>query len=250
MSTAHDDPPQDCLHLWYALSSDLREADRPRALELLSAQERERHDRFRFAPLRHDFLASHAFLRMVLADYVKCDPRDISFVCDEGGKPSLAPGVCDPISFNLSHTHGLAAVAVSPEGRNVGVDVEDTTRTIDVAAMRMYLTNRERAALDAEPAARREAKLYSLWTLKEAYSKALGLGLKLPLTSVEFEVADNSWGPITFYQPPGDARHWRFMQRHLEGARYCLATAVESIDGAPAQARIRKTTPLSLEECP
>lgn len=232
----------DSLHLWYGLSIDLGETDRPRAYQLLSAEERSRHDRLRFDGLRHDYLASHALLRTVLSKYLDLKPQAIPFVRDERGKPSLGPGdFAKSLSFNLSHTRGLAIVAVSPEGRAVGVDVEDLTRPIEVSAMRVYFADAERADLDAAPADRREGLLYSLWTLKEAYAKARGLGLKLPLTSFAFAVGEP--GPICFTPPPDDPRGWRFHQEHVED-RYCLAAAVESSGGAPPEVVVRKTTPL------
>src|SRR5690606_33310169 len=103
--------------------------------------------------------------------------------------PDLAPGQTDvPLVFNLSHTDGLIACAVS-RGREVGVDVEWLDRRggdIDVADR--FFSRYEVQALYAQPPERRRDRFFRYWTLKESYIKARGMGLALPLDRFSFEL--------------------------------------------------------------
>jgi 4'-phosphopantetheinyl transferase len=151
---------------------------------LLSADEQTRWQRFARAADRQRFLLSRALLRTVLGDYLSLEPRELRFVSDEWGKPHLS---AEPsLHFNLSHTQGMVALAVSRRAP-VGVDVENMERVVDAEALTArYFAPEELFALQTLPPNARRAHFLRLWTLKEAYVKALGLGLRIPLDSFAF----------------------------------------------------------------
>ena len=115
--------------VWYRVTDPLDEADVAESIAVLSPDERSRHSRFVFARDRRDYAAAHALLRQSLSRYADITP--IRWRFREGGKPSLVVDDGAPsLSFNLSHTHGIVACAISG-GSDVGIDVEAVAREVD-----------------------------------------------------------------------------------------------------------------------
>ena len=179
-------PGRGQVDLW-AAAPDSVEPDQLEALAReLSPDERERAARFVLEPARRSFVVTRALLRRSLSRYADVPPEAWRFARGPHGKPHLdaaqaALGLC----FNVSHTAGLGVCAIASS--EVGVDVQDTTRPPARLSER-YLTPEERTRLLALPESERAARFYVYWTLKEAYVKARGLGLFLPLTQVGFEL--------------------------------------------------------------
>jgi 4'-phosphopantetheinyl transferase len=150
----------------------------------LAPNERDRADRFFFLRDRNAFVATRGILRRLLAKYLQRRPADIEFVNHVHGKPFLASRTRDkPLEFNVSHSHGLALLAFSV-GRRVGVDVELVRQ--DIASEEIaerFFAAREIAELNLLPPTLRAEGFFLCWTRKEAYVKALGNGLQMPLTS-------------------------------------------------------------------
>lgn len=192
--------------LWRAPDVDLR----PPETTDLATEEIARADRFRHAADRNRHLAARVMLRAVLSRYVDTPPADWRFSADPNGRPEIAgPATGAGLHFNLSHCAGVVAciVARRPE---IGVDVEATTtrRTgLKQIADRVLTAEEARwlAAQPADDAGWRKAFL-TLWTLKEAYVKARGLGLALALDS--FGVVPDSGGGARLADDQADA--WRF----------------------------------------
>jgi len=158
---------------------------------LLSPEERERAARFHRELDRNRFRVTHTATRMILAQYLNVEPRELRFVAQAGGKPEFdSPFRSAGIQFNLSHSSELALLAVAREA-TVGVDVEwiDPDLRIGEVAERFF-SAAEVSVLNALPAEERVEAFFSCWTRKEAYIKALGEGLSVPLDS--FEVAFGS----------------------------------------------------------
>ncbi len=207
-----------------------------RYLALLTPEEREQHGRFVFEKRRHEFLVTRALVRTVLSGYGTVPPEAWRFVRGEHGRPSLdPPGALD---FNLSNGPGLVACAVARV--RVGVDLEPYERggTIVSLASRVF-SPAERKALDALPEPDRADHALSLWTLKEAYLKARGAGLSLPLQQLEFTVGGASvtaaFGPALRDRPA----RWSF--RVCDHAGHRLAVATEG----PARLQAWEVVPLS-----
>ncbi|MDR0779464.1 MAG: 4'-phosphopantetheinyl transferase superfamily protein [Pseudomonadales bacterium] len=161
---------------------------------LLSGAERARWQRFVREADRNRFLLARALVRTVLAAYRAMAPQDLEFTADAWGKPHLLPLPQEqtPPHFNLSHTQGMAVLAVSRQAP-LGVDVERVARVADAEALALrYFAPEEWRALQALPHDERQAHFLRLWTLKEAYVKALGLGLRMPLDSFAFSFAGDA----------------------------------------------------------
>ena len=176
--------------LWFACPHAITDAGLLARYErLLSGEERARRQGLVFDRDRRDFLVARALLRTVLAGYTGGTPSDLRLVTGRHGRPELAcpGGEPQPPRFSLAHTEGLMALAVT-RGRAVGLDVESrgNAHHLDGQAGQ-FLAVRERATLAGLPSGERLDRPVELWTLKEAYSKAQGLGMGLPFRSVAFE---------------------------------------------------------------
>jgi 4'-phosphopantetheinyl transferase len=213
------------VHVWFRLTEAVTDRTLSDALELLSADERARHDRLRFPWDRRDFALAHALLRASLSRYSAQPASSWRFIQTDRGKPVLDP---PSYGFNLSHTRGLVACVVA-RGGDVGIDVERVEGTSDIGSLAASRFSRfEVEQLAACPAGVRHDRFFEIWTLKEAYAKAIGLGLGHPLDSTTFDLTSRD--AIGFAHDSGEAGQWRF---HLfsPAPRFRLALAVRS---APA----------------
>ncbi|MGH2898524.1 MAG: 4'-phosphopantetheinyl transferase family protein, partial [bacterium] len=207
--------------------------------ELLSADERDRCRRYVFENSRRQFLIGHALLRTTLSRYVDRDPCSWTFVPGPHGRPELidAKGM-PPLRFNISHTDGLVVVAVGL-GRELGVDVEDVRRTTpapDFAGE--FLAGPERDVLAAAKPADRSARFFELWTLKEAYLKARGLGLSIPLDTFWFRI-EQSRIVASFMPAVGDdPATWQFAQTRPTRF-HVMAVAARRPEPALSDLRVR-----------
>lgn len=170
-------------HVWLA-SLDLSEPDLESLAVLLAPDERQRASRFHFDRDRRHFIVARGLLRQLLARYAGAAPAQIEFSYGPQGKPALAGR--DDLQFNVAHSHGTGLFAFT-RGAPVGIDVE-LMRPLehDELAARFFSTA-ERAALGLIPADGRQAAFFTCWARKEAYVKALGGGLSVPLD--RFDVA-------------------------------------------------------------
>lgn len=173
------------VHLWHADLAAEHPAWGP-AEATLSEAERDRQARFRTDALRQTYGRAHGFLRAVLGPYAGQNPGELALTAPvPRGKPALPTPAA--VQFNLSYRAGRALLAVS-NAWAVGADVEALHPMTDALALVQELfSGPEQAALRATaPGAPWEALFYTIWTRKEAYAKALGMGLSLPFA--EFSV--------------------------------------------------------------
>lgn len=189
------------VHLW--------ELDRPaaevaRLRGLLSAEEQARADRFVRPVDRDRWTVSRAGLRLLLARKLDVAPAEIVFGVEANGRPTVS-GV-DALSFNLSHSADVAALAVSVDAR-VGVDVEEI-RPITPDEIAWALAPAERAELASARDADQLDRFFRFWTLKEAFMKGTGLGAGLPLHS--FDVSLSGPGLVRLAGDPDAPNHWKF----------------------------------------
>ena len=210
---------------------------------LLSKDEAERMARLLFERDRRRFLLTRALVRTMLSRYAAVAPAGWAFIANVHGRPEILDrprGVPD-LRFNLSHTEGLIACAVTI-GREVGVDVEHIQRrlTHDVAAR--FFAPREVTALKALAADEQAKAFFDYWTLKEAYIKARGFGLALPLGDFAFTLAPPAMPAITF-EPTldDDPATWQFAQDWPTPV-HRLGLAVRR-DGPDRPIRIRAVIP-------
>jgi medium-chain acyl-[acyl-carrier-protein] hydrolase len=210
------------VHVW-RLPLDHSEEQAARLLKLLDAQEQERAQRFRFPADHNRFVVGRALMRTLLGQYVGEDPTRLQFSYASVGKPFLRD---HGLQFNLAHSGNLALLAVAGR-RAVGVDVEQVRASIETMTIaERYFAPDELALLRAVPPERQRLLFFRIWTRKEAYMKATGLGLYTPLE--EFGVLPASGRPSLRLQLQKNAREAaRWALRDLEpGAGYTGAVAV------------------------
>jgi 4'-phosphopantetheinyl transferase len=185
-------------------------ADAYRAL--LSTDEHERMVRFVFERDRRQFLLTRALVRTTLSRYAGLAPADWHFVANVHGRPEILdrPAGVPDLRFNVSHTDGLIACAVTI-GREVGVDVEHIGRRLTHDIAGRFFAPREVRDLHALPADQQARVFFDYWTLKEAYIKARGFGLALPLADFAFTLGDS---PHITFEPAlkDDPATWQFAQ--------------------------------------
>lgn len=235
--------PRDEVHVWY-IDLPVWETDTESLLSLLNQEEKERAARFKFPAPRNQFVISRAMLRRVLGRYLRLEARDVHFRTTPNGKPELAdtPDVHNDLRFNLSHTAGAALIAVTPR-RQVGIDVErirGDTNALELAER--FFSRPEVEWLQSQSASARIPAFFTCWTGKEAYIKAHGEGLSMPLSSfgVLPEVGTDGFKlQLKVYENPEEARRWFICQLDL-GTDLRAALAVE---GDSCRVRLGQLTP-------
>jgi len=202
---------------------------------LMSADERARYQRFALPRLQETHLLARALVRSTLSRYARAAPESWRFEVGVYGKPEVigVPG----LRFNLSHTDGLLACVVA-SGCDVGVDVEDAHRRSEFRRVaRRFFAAAEVAALEPLPADAQREWFFDIWTLKEAYIKARGLGLPLPLKQFAFERSESAAIGVDFSADLGEARDdWQWALAR-PSPRHTLALALAR--GRAVDRRIR-----------
>jgi 4'-phosphopantetheinyl transferase len=225
-------PPLEDAHLWLADPGAFSEAALLRHA-YLTDEERARGERYVFPEDRRAYLLTRALARAALSHAAPgVEPREWTFAVGSHGKPSISGPRALPLEFNLSNTRTLVACLVATGGP-VGVDVEDESRELapDELADRFFSPS-EASGLRALPPEARHARFLELWTLKESYIKARGLGLSIPLEQFSF-VLDSP--PIRIELAPrleDDPARWQFAllrptARHVLAATLSRTTAGE-----------------------
>ncbi len=223
--------PED-VHIWYLEWNErVLPAEITACRELMSPEELARAGRFLFEKDRDRYCMSHALVRSVLSEYASVDPRHWRFAHNRYGRPRIAePAGVLPLRFNLSHTTHLLACAVTLD-REIGVDVEavrDGFGGVDIA--RRYFSSSEVAALDQLPKADQARGFFEYWTLKEAYLKARGMGLALPLDAFSIHLRGDE-PTISFTAAiDDDPRSWQLSLSRPSG-RHVMAVAVRRPPG-------------------
>jgi phosphopantetheine--protein transferase-like protein len=182
-------PLDTCAHIWYR-QTDCLSRDAVKMADIyLSGDERIRRDRLHFEADRRDFTIAHDLLRRALSSYRSVAPDAWQFSSDSYGKPSIdsADPELTALSFSLTHTRGCVACAIAVRAP-VGVDVERIDRSVQIEELAdRYFDATEAAWLRQCCAPERAVRFIELWTLKEAFLKARGLGLNGLLASVSFQ---------------------------------------------------------------
>ena len=179
----------DEVHVWL-VNAGAKDIPQDVLATSLSEDEKERAARFKFAKDRRLYVAAHAALRSLLADYLRVSADTIHFVSGPHGKPALAPPLAaGGLEFNLSHSQEVALVAVARQ-RAVGVDVEFVKREFSFDELaRRFFTTKEVAALFELPQPLQREAFFKCWTSKEAFLKAKGTGLSGKLDEVAITLA-------------------------------------------------------------
>jgi len=222
--------PEDEVHLW-RVDLEAIGADESRWQRVLSSDELTRAARFHFSRDRQRFVASRALLRTILASYLATDPTGLSFSYSKKENPSLGAAYADTgVAFNISHSGGIALLAFT-RGREIGVDVEQLRPDSDLEAIaRRFFSTREQSQLTALPPEEKVDAFFRCWTRKEAYIKATGDGLSLPLDQFDVSLAAGETNALLATRPDGaEAARW-LLQEVPGGPGYIAALCVRGQD--------------------
>jgi 4'-phosphopantetheinyl transferase len=190
--------------------------------QLLSKEERQRLNRFSHPDSQYNYLYSRVALRNILSGYLKTSARELALIVSPLGKPQVAPDTYPlDLRFNLSHTRGLALLAVT-RGQEVGIDIEmmGRQRNIKALALRYFAptTNSELSMLTAE---RQEEAFLQLWTQFEAYKKAKGEGLR----------GGDKCLPLSLYAPPDEQFYYLLPEGYAQKNWQAAVLNLKSHDG-------------------
>ena len=220
----------------------------------LSPDERVRAGRYRFEDHRRSFILSRGVLRALLGCYVSAPAGKIQFSYGERGKPHLF-GVTTDIRFNSSHSANVALYAMTRHC-DLGVDIEKIRLLEDMHQVAdRFFCPEEAQELRSLPWAEQESAFFNCWTRKEAYIKAVGHGLSMPLNG--FRVTLKPGDPVEFVHLGNDrqgARKWTLQSipiapgyaaavayhdsfRSLRFAPFMTATEILALSGCNQQAR-------------
>lgn len=216
------------VHIYYACPETRSEEERAADWALLESDERDRASRFVFEVDRRTYAVAHALVRRALSRHSPVAPADWRYKLGSHGRPEIAgPEGAGRLRFNLSHTRGLTVCAIVKDC-DIGVDVEDAHRHAPLEVADSYFAPLEVQALKTLPASQQPERFFVYWTLKEAYIKARGMGLALPLDQFAFRL--DTEGPISIAISKSlrdDPASWRFLSWR-SGERHQLALAVRT----------------------
>jgi 4'-phosphopantetheinyl transferase len=237
-------PDGEC-HVWVVRVEEALAAGADRYLAWLTDDERERLRRYRFDRHRREHLATRALARSALSRYTGVEPQAWRFGAGTHGKPHVvAPG--SSLAFNLANTDGLVTCAVTTSG-DVGVDAEPLEPRGDPLELaEAAFSPAEIAALRAAVPGDRRRFFVVLWTLKEAYVKARGLGLALPTDRFTVSPAGGTGATISF--DPALVDHparWQ-LERITAVAGYQLAVALTRAEGGDRRVVVRPSPTLDI----
>lgn len=234
------------VHLWFIRPQDYlgNDALLTQYSSLLSADETIKQQRYKFEKDRHDALITRAFIRDLISYYADVLPQDLKFERNEKGKPELVNFLL-PLRFNLSHTKDLIICAVTLVN-DIGCDVENTARNNNVLAIaNRYFSKKETTELFSLPVNKQQDRFFDYWTLKEAYIKAWGLGLAIPLADFSFHLNDKAQKQLGDFTVKADIQ--LSFAKHREDNplvwRNWLIYPNDGVDNAIGKTNIDKNSP-------
>ena len=193
--------------------------------QFLSPDELERAARFRFPVDQERFVVSRGILRCLLAGYLATEPNSFHFEYSDKGKPYLSSA--SELQFNVAHS-GAVVLWAFARGRRLGIDVEEIRSdfsTQDIAER--FFSAAERQALRTLPTKRRHQAFFQCWTRKEAFVKATGDGLSLPLDQFDVTLAPGQPAHLIATRPDAnEVRRWSMHNLHVH-PNYAAALVVE-----------------------
>ena len=182
--------------------------------QTLSTDERTKADRFRFPKDRSQFIVSRGALRAILSRYLNISSHILRFDYNPYGKPSLivAQGG-NTLRFNLSHSRGLALIALT-KNRDIGVDIEGINPNFSCLEIaEKFFSPLENSVLRSLPEHLQATAFFTCWTRKEAYIKAVGKGLSIPLNQFDVSLAPGEPAALLNVEGnPEEASKWSLIE--------------------------------------
>lgn len=203
------------IHLWLADYESVASVTLGWLAASLEPHELAQQRRFHFARDRRRYLVTRAMVRNVLSRYLPIRPEAWRFSTNAYGRPVIAnPGAAGwHLLFNLSHTRSLVALGVTWD-RKLGIDIENiTSRSSFLDVARHFFASSEADALATMPQSHVQHRFFEYWTFKEAYIKARGMGLSIPLDKFSYHFSAPDAVSIDISDELGDVpARWQFWQ--------------------------------------
>lgn len=199
----------------------------------LDSSELHRASRFRFRADERRFIIGRSALRIILSRYVAMAPNKITFVYNTYGKPELPNSPSTPaIHFNISHSGELALIGIC-HNRRVGIDVERLDRAVRIQAIAdRYFSPEESEAIRSLPPEQQRLAFFRCWTAKEAYLKALGVGLYGSLNNLRTSICNGNTVSIRRFVN-GNRANGSWTLKPLDVGKNYVATL--ALEGANSQ---------------
>ena len=205
----------DDVHVWCALL-DVPGETLQLLVQTLDSDEQMRASRFYFEQDRTQFIVRHGLLRKILASYLNIEPDKLQFSYTTNGKPYLVQKFGDKeLQFNLAHSHELALYALTLD-RRIGIDIEHIYNFAETDQLaNRVLSRQEKAELRKCPPNEKLEILFRYWTCKEAYVKAIGEGLFLPLEDIHLSLKPGSIARLVrIKRSAQEASRWSLQELH------------------------------------
>lgn len=200
----------------------------------LDESELQRLSKIQTQSARFQYALTRSLLKLTLAEQLNCDPQTLQFTLSKLGKPELSSPQSS-IQFNVSHTIGLSAIIWSSNVSLLGIDTECWTRRCDIERLssRVLAAEELRFLESLQDGESRRRAFFRYWTLKEAYLKARGIGIGLPLREIAFELGPEAYEqfnqPVGYHFGPGvhdSALSW-YIAACAIGKKHYLAFAAD-----------------------
>lgn len=216
------------VHLWYLSPHEVNaKALISKYYSIVNDVELKKINRYLFEKDRHTCLLTRALIRFVLSCYSDKNPSLWRFSQNDYGKPQIINSSLISCKFNISHTSGLICLAITTD-HEVGVDVETLDRkSIDMGIAKRFFSQVEFDVLKITPEKDQKNMFLKFWTLKEAYIKAKGMGLSIPLDSFYFTFSPEA-ERIKFHSHGYDeSEYWQFFNSSVDN-KFILSLAIET----------------------
>ena len=238
------------VHLWCAYFDEIHDPQLLNAYRaILSEEERLRECKFQFPREQRRYLITRTLLRTVLSRYADIKPQEWEFSNNDYGRPQIANSNFEAkdISFNISHTNHLIVLGVTSR-LALGIDTENShARKAPLGIAKRFFAPLEANSLYTLPNAQQQQRFFEYWTLKEAYIKARGMGLAIPLDQFMFDFPADQQIEFTVFPGQEDlSSRWQFMQLWIE-PHYLTALCIENPGRQQPKLIIRKSVPLESE---
>ncbi len=222
----------DEVHLWL-LRLEGQELALEDLRETLSGDEQTKARGFRFERLRRRYIVCRGILRKLIGDYLQQEPSQIRFQYQAKGKPVLDKRSSEGLQFNLSHSEGIALLALTRH-REIGVDVEFVRLLSDAKKIaERFFSQRERADLGGVASKDQTAAFFNCWTRKEAYLKARGEGMSRELDQFSVSLVPGEPARLLSVQwDPKEVGRWSMLSLRPT-PDYVAALVVEGRDWKP-----------------
>jgi len=206
------------IDLWFITPTQISDLLFNYLKTLLTKKEKDKLAHYKNSKAQHTALITRAICRLVLSQYTNTTPSDLSFIKNQHGKPELTNN-SNKIRFNLSHNNDLIIIAICAKD-DIGCDIENPLRKVNIEPLtRRYFSEQEHLEICTLTPKIQQQRFFEMWTLKEAFVKATGIGISLGLDTFYFDkdvVSKEINVQFNESYPLNKSHIWQLYQQELE----------------------------------